>query len=150
MRVTTTVTGAEEVRRMLRRIGQQSQAVALAQTAEELEDLIGRDVARHNKTGALFRSLFKRRIPGGVEIAHDLQVAPQATWVHWGTRPHAILPKRKKALRWATRAGSFVFAGKVNHPGNKADPWMVRAAAIAPQVFRRHVEAHIARLQQER
>jgi hypothetical protein len=36
-------------------------------------------------------------------IDHNLQHAPHALFVHFGTRPHVIRPKDKKALRWATQ-----------------------------------------------
>jgi hypothetical protein len=51
-------------------------------------------------------------------------------------------------LRWAG-GGVFKFAGKVNHPGNKADPWLTRAARMAPAIFERQVAAHLARIQQQ-
>ena len=89
------------------------------------------------------RSVYKRRLPDGWEIGHDLQVAPEALFVHWGTRPHKIKPKRKKALRWPA-GGQFAFAKSVNHPGYKGDSWLVRAAALAPAVFDRHVQSLLA------
>lgn len=51
---------------------------------------------------------------------------------------------RKLVLRWAF-GGRFIFAQKVNHPGNKPDPWLARAAALAPSIFARHVQALIAK-----
>lgn len=36
-----------------------------------------------------------------------------------GTRPHLILPRRRKVLKF-TVGGSVVFARRVNHPGTKA------------------------------
>jgi hypothetical protein len=54
--------------------------------------------------------------------------------VHWGTRPHKIRPKTKKALRWA-QGGAFQFAREVNHPGYRGDPWMIRAADDAIRQF---------------
>lgn len=145
MNLTVTVTGTEDVRRKLLQLGARATAQALAATAEEVEDYVGKEAAKHNKTGALFRSVQKKRIAGGWQVDHDLRVAPQALWVHWGTKPHVIRPKNKKVLRWAS-GGKFFFAKKVNHPGYKDDPWMARAAAQAPAIFKRHVEAHIARI----
>lgn len=92
--------------------------------------------ARHNKTGALVQSLFNRAVPGGREVGHDTRRAPQALWVNLGTRPHVIMPKNKKALRWAS-GGRFFFAGKVNHPGYRGDAYIIRAATAAVQQFAR-------------
>ncbi len=45
-----------------------------------------------------------------------------AKYVYFGTKPHTIKPKRKKALK--TPFGAFK---KVNHPGTKANPYLDRA-----------------------
>lgn len=44
--------------------------------------------------------------------------------VEFGTQPHVITPKNKKALHWKDRNGKDVFAKKVNHPGTKAQPFI--------------------------
>lgn len=49
-----------------------------------------------------------------------------ATWVHEGTTPHVIRPVRAKALRFRW-GGQVVFARRVNHPGNRANPWLRNA-----------------------
>jgi hypothetical protein len=46
-----------------------------------------------------------------------------AYWVHQGTRSHVILPKNKKALYWK---GAEHPVKRVNHPGTKPNPFMVR------------------------
>ena len=96
--------------------------------------------ARHNKTGALVQSLFNRAVPGGREVGHDTRRAPQALWVNLGTKPHVIMPKNKKALRWSG-GGKFFFAGKVNHPGYRGDPYIINAATLAVQQFARILDA---------
>lgn len=118
---------------------------AAAAVVVELENLVERDVGRHSKNGAIERSIFKRRIEGGWELGHDLQVAPHARWVHDGARPHVIRPNRRKALRWPL-AAAFAFAKKVNHPGYPGDAWLDRAARQAPQLFARQVLAYIGQL----
>lgn len=111
---------------------------------------------QHSGTsGALARSLQMRPITGGYEVYHDLQMAPHAKYVHWGTKPHDIKPKDRKALRFVWKGGVFHFWfgpqetkwAKANiyrwmkehapggvahfswphHPGYKGDPWMIRA-----------------------
>lgn len=89
---------------------------------------------KHTDTGALVQSLYNRAIPNGREVGHDTERAPHAIFVHWGTRPHTIRPKNKKALRWAA-GGKFAFAQQVNHPGYAGDAWMVRAADEAVKAF---------------
>lgn len=61
--------------------------------------------------------------------------APYAAFVHEGTRPHVIRPKDKKALA-DKKTGRF-FGRKVQHPGTKPNPFMLRAAKkTAPEINR--------------
>lgn len=144
MKLHVQAVGAEQVRTNLRALGKQMADRALAATAVEVEQFIEGEAAKHNVTGRLVRSIYKKRITEGWEIGHDPRVAPHAVFVHWGTRPHVIRPKRKKALRWPA-GGKFVFAGVVNHPGYKGDPWLTRAAREAPIIFKKQVELFLAR-----
>ena len=143
MKIDVTLTGTEQVRRELRRLGSLGPR-ALAATAEDVEDYVEGQGARHHKTGRLVRCSCTKASPGGWEIGHDLQHAPHALFVHWGARPHVIRPKNKKALRWPA-GGKFAFAREVHHPGYKGDAWMARAAALAPRIFEQHVRALLAR-----
>ena len=108
----------------------QTQAVRL------LADKVFADVQdgadAHTKNGQLARSVKIQSIQDGYEIFHDLQHAPYAPFVHWGTRPHDIRPKNKKALRWAND-GQFIFAKFVRHPGYAGDAYLVKAAQEAPR-----------------
>lgn len=145
MKITVNIAGEASVRRTFELIGK-SAMKALAETAEDAQTYIEGEAAKHNKTGALVRSVYLRRMSqDAFEVGHDLQVARHALFVHWGTKPHVIRPKNRKALRWPA-GGRFVFAREVHHPGYKGDPWLVRAAARAPADFERHVEAHLARI----
>lgn len=47
-------------------------------------------------------------------------------YLHEGTRPHTIVPRRKLALRWPTGSG-FAFARRVQHPGTAEDPFIYDA-----------------------
>lgn len=142
MKITAAITGVPEVRRELQRIASLARE-ALARTAVQVEDYIEAEAGKHNRQGRLVSSIYKRPIAGGWEIGHDPRVAPHAVFVHWGTRPHVIRPKHKKALRWAG-GGAFSFAKRVRHPGYKGDAWMVRAAGRAPHIFEQHVRALLA------
>ncbi len=54
--------------------------------------------------------------------------AAHARYVHEGTRPHVILPRKKKALFWP---GAGHPVRKVKHPGTKPNPFFVRAISKA-------------------
>lgn len=139
MKINVNVTGLESIRNQFAKLGKAPEQ-ALAATAVKIEEYIDTQLAVHAKTGALERSLGKKRIPFGWEIGHDSRVAPYARFVHDGTRPHLILPKKKKALRWASD-GKFFFSKKgVRHPGTKPDRWMDRAAAMAPKIFEQQLQ----------
>ena len=140
------VTGTEALRAKLQHIGEVLTQQALDSTALELEQYIEGEAAKHHKTGALVRSVYKAPIPGGWFIGHDLRHAPHARFVIEGTRPHLITPKNKKALRWPV-GGKFAFAKEVKHPGYRGDNYLQRAAALAPAVFELHVNQKLKALQ---
>lgn len=174
MRIAASLNGADQVREQLARIPGLTRKV-LDASAVEIEDYVHAEATKHQRpggTGALVRSITKRRIADGKsqgwEIFHDLQHAPHAVFVHWGTRPHEIRPKLagvytsykdiegktvrkgipkggrgRTTLRWAA-GGKFAFAKVVHHPGNQPDTWMVRAAAKAPAIFQAHVQRLLA------
>lgn len=54
--------------------------------------------------------------------------APWAASVHDGARAHPIRARFAKTLRFRNRRGIVVFPTAVNHPGNKRNPWLQRAA----------------------
>ncbi len=114
---------------------------ALAETAQEVFEMIEARVADHRQTGDLERSLeLNRDGPGDYRIGHNESMAPHAVFVHWGTRPHEIRPSKKKALRWPS-GGAFQFAKVVQHPGYEGDPYLVDAADAAPRIFQRRLAA---------
>lgn len=58
-----------------------------------------------------------------VTVGTDVEYAP---FVHDGTRPHIIRPRRAQALRFAV-GGRIVYARRVRHPGTRARPFLDRA-----------------------
>jgi len=126
--------GLSEVTGTLQRLpaGFEKQTIELM--SQRAYDVAQVGAGRHNKTGALFQSLYNRSIPNGREIGHDPDRAPHAIFVQLGTRPHEIRPSKKKALRWPA-GGAFVFAGKVNHPGYRGDGYLIEAATQAVREF---------------
>ena len=84
------------------------------------------NLGRQVKEGAI-RTVGPRTVHGSV-----LDTADYALYVHEGTRPHLIRPRRAKALRFEI-GGRTVFAKLVRHPGTRARPFLrnagVRVAA---------------------
>ena len=56
--------------------------------------------------------------------------ASYAPYVEFGTKPHDIFPKDKKALYWP---GAAHPVAKVNHPGTKSNQFMERIASEAQE-----------------
>ncbi len=134
--------GTAETKKKLAELGDVLARKALAETAEDVEEYVAHEAGKHSRDGALFRSVFNRPEGRGFAIGHDTSIAPHALFVHWGTRPHVIKPKKKKSLRWAS-GGAFFFSKLVRHPGYKGDPWLIRAARHAPTMFALHVQKHL-------
>ena len=126
MAITVEVTGAKELIAELRDLPEAFQKPVINKLAAVAYDSAQKGAGRHVVTGALFQSLYNRPITGGRAVGHDPNRAPHAVFVNFGTRPHQIRPKNKKALRWASGNG-FIFAKLVNHPGYRGDPYMVQA-----------------------
>lgn len=139
MKIDAKVTGVEAARREMLRAAS-APPKALAQVAEDIKDFVAEQAGKHNKTGALVQSTYLRRAGQDYDIGHDGQRARYAEFVHWGAPAHDIKPKNKRVLRWGA-GGMWHFAKRVHHPGNKADPWMTRAAALAPRLFDQHLQA---------
>lgn len=78
-------------------------------------------------TGRLRASLRIRRTltwrGPGATIGTDVNYA---AFVHDGTAPHVIRPKRKKALKFKMGSRTVIVA-KVNHPGTRANPFLTKA-----------------------
>jgi hypothetical protein len=126
--------GLSDVTGSLLRLPAELERKTILRLSQVAYDEAQKGAGRHNKTGALFQSLYNRSIPNGREVGHDPQRAPHAIFVQLGTRPHVIAPKNKKALRWAS-GGKFFFAGKVNHPGYRGDAYLINAATLAVREF---------------
>lgn len=131
---------AQNLVQSLKSISANTERLTILQMSQVAYDAMQSGAGRHNKTGALFRSVYNRSIPKGREVGHDPGQAPHAIFVVMGTRPHEIRPKNKKALRWPS-GGMFAFASVVKHPGTLADPYHIRAADQAVRQFDRIVNS---------
>lgn len=74
-------------------------------------------------------------------VAGGTQRIGYAAYVEFGTRPHEIVPVRRRALAWggdrrlsgSLRSGSRPthFARRVNHPGTRPQPFLERGSRLA-------------------
>lgn len=95
---------------------------------------IGVEVANEAKKVAPVQSsnlkndiqVFSAKLPIGIVEVGNTLTAPYAKFVHFGTEPYIIVPKRKKALK--TPYGVYK---KVKHPGIKANPYLYRGLESA-------------------
>jgi len=131
--------GADALRRRFRAIEDVSPLFRQVQ----LDTVAGAKARVPVKTGFLRRAI----VPGpfGDDGAIVYVNAPYAAPVEFGSRSHVIVPKRARILAWpksgharlsgrpkkGTKSGDMVFARKVNHPGSKAQPYLVPAAEEA-------------------
>ena len=133
------IQGIEAIRATFTRLVPEAQTKVLKGLAQVAFDTAQQQVDTHTQTGALFDSVRQRKTEDGSWIVeNDLQRAPHAVFVHWGTKPHIIRPRERKALRWTTGSGGktgYVFAKWVHHPGYAGDPWLVQAADEAVRQF---------------
>ena len=74
------------------------------------------------KTGHLRRSISTKM--GDMEATIHTSNLKYAPMVEFGTRPHIIRAKNKKALYWK---GVSHPVKQVNHPGSKAKPYLIPA-----------------------
>lgn len=140
MAIQVRINGVDALKGQLLELPKMLEASVLQQMSQIAYDKAQEGAGRHFKTGALFRSLYNRSIPNGREVGHDPQAAPHALFVIFGTKPHRIYPKNKKALRWSS-GGAFHFAKWVDHPGYRGDNYMQAAADTAITQFATIVNA---------
>ena len=77
------------------------------------------------KTGELARSIDWRISGLGVEVFAD---TPYAFYVEQGTRPHRIVARNTRVLRWVPKNQSTpVYRPSVRHPGAKPKPFLRKA-----------------------
>ena len=139
MSVQLEISGLEDVgliRRLMINLVPGLKNQIIRQLSTELLTHAQTEADTHTKTGALVRSIRMQKQGEGYRIQADPTVAPHALFVHWGTRPHEIKPRRKRALRWPS-GNRFVFAQRVNHPGYAGDPFLETARARVSADFNR-------------
>jgi hypothetical protein len=76
------------------------------------------------KTGNLRQSLGVKVSGGMVTIGPNINQAPYAGYVEFGTKPHVIRPKKPGGVLVFTINGQKVITRKVNHPGTQPNPYV--------------------------
>ena len=98
----------------------------LKDLTHEIEAETKRLARPHTKSGKMYDSIkSKVAYPEATVSVGDNQ-AYYALYVHFGTKPHIIKPKRKKFLRFE-KNNKWIFTKAVNHPGYKGDPFLFNA-----------------------
>ncbi|MCX4994261.1 HK97-gp10 family putative phage morphogenesis protein [Streptomyces longwoodensis] len=87
-------------------------------------------------TGRLRSSIVSRAEGGGRSLGYVVGTnVSYAAAVEYGTAPHVIKPKYKRALYWP---GAAHPVAQVNHPGTKAQPFLRPAIELTPIFWRAH------------
>lgn len=128
---------ARTLREALRRFEHELDRVVpsvLAMSADRIVAHARTTTLFRDRSGNLRRSILRGPITGsfrGDDLAIDLMAGVglrYGRFVHDGTAPHEIRPRRREALRMVI-GGRFVFAKKVNHPGTAPRPFLAVAVA---------------------
>jgi hypothetical protein len=95
-----------------------------------------------------FRNITSARITGAVTfraMPGSPDVRLLALWLDRGTKPHLILPRRVRMLRWEV-SGTVRFAKSVMHPGTRGARFMSRGRMLALPTLRRIDAAMLAQV----
>lgn len=119
----------------------------------EALDLAGRHAIEHVELHPEFKpqsgNLQKKtkarvvRTSGG-RILRIVNTAPYAGAIDGGARPHLIVPRKAKLLRFIGRDGRTVFTKRVNHPGNRPYKFLYFATDAADRVFRADIQRRMS------
>ena len=109
-----------EIRRVTREAATQEISTGARQVANRAKILTPVDTGRLR---ASIRYTISSAGNPSATVFTNVQYAP---YVHDGTRPHVIRPRRAQALRFRV-GGRTVFANVVNHPGTRARPFLTQA-----------------------
>jgi len=134
--LTVKVDGVSDVVRNLGRVSGEFPKHIVARLTHDIHDKSIDNAKKHNRTGKLEDNI-ELRIKGldgevfvdktNTRVMWRGMPISYAVFVHFGTSPHKILPKKRRSLRWAGD-GKFIFAKEVQHPGYKGDRFMYNAA----------------------
>ena len=142
MQLNISVSGIDDVTLNLKNYSERFPKALVRRLTQDIHDESVKNASVHTKTGTMENNiaLRVRGLKGKVFIEDDGMMVSwrgkpinYAVFVHFGTRPHIITPKKRKSLRW-NGISAYNFAKAVKHPGYKGDPFMYSAAR---DVFKR-------------
>lgn len=121
------VVGSADIDRLaeaLRQTAQQSGITTHQVLVESANHILAEmEVRVPVKTGTLRRSLGVRVSSDRVIIGPDINQAPYAGHVEFGTQAHEIRPKKPGGVLVFTIGGKKIVTRLVHHPGTKAQPY---------------------------
>jgi hypothetical protein len=134
----------------------------LADVDRQLADALRESVARavkagaeeartnhrfQNRTGATEAGIQEHVVTASpAEVVGVLEsTAETSVFLNDGTRPHEIVPRNAKALRFETD-GRVVFAARAQHPGTQPDPFFDHGVARAEEVLLEELDAALDRI----
>ncbi|MBR6635950.1 MAG: hypothetical protein IKK97_00715 [Phascolarctobacterium sp.] len=113
--------------------------------AESIKDRASTEHRYKRKDGMLEREGIDTMVEDNVAVISLSPRVPYGIYVHEGTKPHIILPRRKKLLRW-TDGNRWFSKYQVNHPGTKPDPFLYNAAKVETPLIQSRFEGALEKL----
>jgi len=132
--IVISINGVNSTLERLHQLDDSLQNQLVKDITHEVFDEVKRGASRHFKTGVMEDNIEMRvRNGAGVVWIDDKNMLVPwrgrninyASFVLFGTRPHKIEAKNKKALKWAGLSG---FVKSVNHPGYRGDNFLKDSA----------------------
>lgn len=114
--------------------------------AEGIKDRASTEHRYKSRSGELERKGIATMVEDNVAVISLSPRVPYGIYVHEGTKPHIILPRQKKILRWSDGEGNYFFSRKVNHPGTKPDPFLYDAAKVETPLIQSRFEGALEKL----
>ena len=152
------IQGLKELQELFKKLDERSKKDILVELADKTFDEAKKRIAKHHKTGKMEHNLYKKLKLSDMQAAIGIEddgmlvgwkgkKVNYAVFVHFGTQPHYIHPKFKKALRWTKESAdktTFAFAKAVHHPGYEGDPFLYDALDMAgkevTKIFERFID----------
>ncbi len=134
--LTVSISGVGETTLKLKAYSEQFPRHLIRRLTHEVHQEAVKNASVHTRTGTMEQNiaLKVKGTHGKVYVEDDGMLVDwrgkptnYALFVHFGTRPHTILPKKRQALRYP-KNDLFAFAKAVEHPRYKGDPFMYNAA----------------------
>lgn len=149
--ITIRITGVDETLRKLHTLASREKiADLIADATQTAHEAMVEGAAKHHAEGTMERNVTLRvsraALEGkawiedrGMMVSWKGRRINYAAFVLLGTRPHPIVPVKRKALRWQ-KGGLYRFAKSVRHPGYRGDDFIARAAEKTLDYLKTHAQ----------